>query len=116
MLFTITVVVVCAGAVLSVAGVYWGAAGTVREYRALRSDLRRLDEIARDDSIPEDQKSALRHAIREPHGNFGMVEYFDEHAQLNALTLVVDGLKWPAVLAVAGVLLSALGSVLSLWL
>ncbi len=45
-----------------------------------------------------------------------MVEYFDEHAQLNALTLVAQGLKWPALLAVAGVLLSAAGSVLPLWL
>ncbi|WP_043255476.1 hypothetical protein [Streptomyces sp. Tu6071] len=116
MLFVITVVVVCVGAVLSVAGVYWGAAGTLRNYRSLKSDLQRLDDIARDESIPDEQKSALRHAIRTPHGNYGMVEYFDEHAQLNALTLVAQGLKWPALLAVAGVLLSAAGSVLSLWL
>ncbi|MGW8374485.1 hypothetical protein [Streptomyces sp. ODS28] len=116
MLFVITVVVVCVGAVLSVAGVYWGAAGTLRSYRTLKSDLQRLDDIAHDESIPEEQKSALRHAIRVPHGNWGMVEYFDEHAQLNALTLVAEGLKWPALLTVAGVLLSAAGSVLSLWL
>ncbi|MFH8445755.1 hypothetical protein ACH4D3_31635 [Streptomyces sp. NPDC018026] len=116
MLFSITVAVVCVGAAFSVAGVYWGAIGTLRNYRTLKSDLQRLDDIAHDASIPEDEKTALRHAVRVPHGNWGMVEYFDEHAQLNALTLVAEGLKWPALLTVAGVLLSALGSVLSLWL
>lgn len=43
-----------------------------------------------------------------------MVEYFDEHAQLNALTLVVEGLKWPALTAVVGIVVGTAASVISL--
>lgn len=113
---SLVVILTVLAAALSVGGVYWGAVGTVRKYRELRSALARLDGIAHDSSIPDDQRTSMRHAILRPSGNWGMVEYFDEHAQLNALTLVVEGLKWPALMAVVGIVVGTVASIISLWL
>ncbi|MEU6925544.1 hypothetical protein [Streptomyces sp. NPDC046631] len=103
------------GAVLSIAGVYWGAFRTLKEYRVLKSDLAKLNAILEDPNIPDDQKDARRMALREPSGDWGSVTYFQENAQLAALELVVHSLKWPALLTVAGVLVGSVANVASLW-
>ncbi|MEU5734286.1 hypothetical protein ABZ797_36075 [Streptomyces antimycoticus] len=115
-MLVISVILTIAGAILSVSGIYWGAAGTVRRYATLKEELQQLDAIARDPVMPEDEKNSRRHAVLAPSGDWGMVEYFNEHSQLNALTLVIEGLKWPAVLTVLGVVAGAGGSLTSLWL
>ncbi|MFI9112762.1 hypothetical protein [Streptomyces venezuelae] len=114
-MFVLSIVLTCLGAGLSVLGVYWGALGVVRNYRSLKKDLDQLEAINQDQEIPDQEKTPQRHALRPPTGNWGMVEYFPENAQLSALTIVVDSLKWPALLTVLGVIVSAAASVVSLW-
>jgi hypothetical protein len=114
-MFVLSITLTCLGAVLSVFGVYWGALGTVRTYRELSRDLERLETISQDPALSDEDRTALRHAVRYPSGNWGKIEYFEENAQLAALSLVVNNLKWPALLTVFGVLVSAAASVVSLW-
>lgn len=111
----LSIILTAAGAALSVAGVYWGALKTVREYRALKGTLTQLAAVLVDPEIPEGEHSARRTAIRAPSGNWGSLTYFEENAQLAALELVVHSLKWPALLTVAGVLVGSVANVVSLW-
>ncbi|MGA4800779.1 hypothetical protein [Streptomyces lavendulocolor] len=111
----LSIVLTCLGAGLSVLGVYWWALGTVRSYRTLKRDLDQLEAINQDRTIPDEEETPRRNALRTPTGNWGKLEYFEENAQLAALSLVVNNLKWPALLTVTGVLVSASASVVSLW-
>lgn len=111
----LSIVLTVLGAVLSVLGVYWGALKTVREYKALKTDLAKLHAIAADPDIDGEERTLRRHAIRRPTGTWGSVEYFEENSQLAALELVVHSLKWPALLTVAGVLVGSVANVVSLW-
>lgn len=114
-MFVLSIILTCLGAGLSVLGVYWGALSTVRNYRELKRDLERLEAISQDPAVSDEDRTPLRHAVRYPSGNGGKLEYFEENAQIAALSLVVNNLKWPALLTVFGVLVSAAASVVSLW-
>ncbi|MFJ1782552.1 hypothetical protein ACIOKA_38235 [Streptomyces anulatus] len=114
-MFILSIALTVIGAALSVLGVYWGALKTVREYRVLKTDLGKLEAVLTDPSVPEEERSDRRTAIRAPSGNWGSLTYFEENAQLAALELVVHSLKWPALLTVAGVLVGSVANVVSLW-
>ncbi|MFD7235456.1 hypothetical protein ACFWAT_09110 [Streptomyces syringium] len=114
-MFIFSVVLTCVGAALSVFGVYWGAFDTVRKYKSLEQDLGQIEAINQDTRLSLEEKDSRRHAVRYPSGNWGKLEYFEENAQLAALSLLINNLKWPALLTVLGVLVSAAASVVSLW-
>ncbi|MFD3805048.1 hypothetical protein ACFWTC_15755 [Streptomyces sp. NPDC058619] len=111
----LSITLTCLGAASSVLGVYWGAVDIVRSYRTLQRDLDQLEAISQDPGISDEDKTPRRYALRSPTGNWGKLEYFEENAQLAALSLVVNNLKWPALLTALGVLISAAASVVSLW-
>lgn len=112
---TLVITLTIAGLVLSIAGVYWGARRSVKEFRKLKRDLAKLESIQADESLPAEERNQRRLDYLYPTGTWGHIEYHREYTRFAVLSLAIEDLKWPAAMTAGGILLGSLGSLLSLW-
>ena len=114
-MFTLVITLTLAGLVFSIAGVYWGARRSIKEYKRLQKDLGKLEAIQADESLSSEEKNQQRLAVLYPAGTWGHIEYHREYTRYAVLSLAIEDLKWPAAVTAGGIITSTLGSLLSLW-
>jgi len=104
------------GGALPMLGLFIGGRRVVVEHRRLADALDKIDRIINDDTIPDQEKSALQLRILKPAFNWGRVTYTYEWIRREILGNALADLRGPALVAATGVLCGAVASVWSLWL
>jgi hypothetical protein len=101
------------GGLLPVGAIFWARTVTRREFRALDSDLTRLQAIAEAHPVPS-ESTPLMYAVRQPSANMTTATYVTEEVQRAILASALKDLRGPAVLAGVGALAGMAGSLLAL--
>lgn len=111
----ILTVITILGAVLTLGGLAFGARKLAQEYRELGAKLEEVTRIAFDPAVTGDDQNTQRHAVLPVTSSFSDLEYFREWVRYFILKQAASGLGWPIAFTAAGVVLSTVASVWSVW-